>query len=126
MGDSDVRSSSPVDEKAAVGAAKAAARPQLRTGSSNPNMNGPLYMQTSGNVVLVRKLKRKEEGTWRQLARWFVENQVGTLGPDGTSIHPHLSSKTLCNGRLCPSWFRIPAPFLPLVPPTTVALSWLT
>lgn len=41
-------------------------------------MNGPLYMQKSGsNVVLVRKLKRKEEGTWRQLARWFVENQIG-------------------------------------------------
>lgn len=75
--DSD-RVSSPVDEKAAVGAAKAAARPQLKSGSSNPNMNGPLYMQTSGsNVVLVRRLKRKDNGTWKHLARWFVENQIG-------------------------------------------------
>ncbi|POR38402.1 TRAM/LAG1/CLN8 domain-like protein [Tolypocladium paradoxum] len=68
---------SPVDT-AAVGAAKAAARLQLKTGSRNPNMNGPLYMQTSGsNVVLVRRLKRKEDATWKHLARWFVENQIG-------------------------------------------------
>jgi hypothetical protein len=73
------RSSSLVDENnTAMGAAKAAARPQLQSESSNPNMNGPLYMQTSGsNRVLVRRLKRKEEGTWKTLARWFVENQIG-------------------------------------------------
>ncbi|RDA89262.1 hypothetical protein CP532_0531 [Ophiocordyceps camponoti-leonardi (nom. inval.)] len=42
------------------------------------NMNGPLYMQRSGsNVVLVRRLRRKDDGPWRQLARWFVENQIG-------------------------------------------------
>ncbi|PFH55792.1 hypothetical protein XA68_17616 [Ophiocordyceps unilateralis] len=42
------------------------------------NMNGPLYMQTSGSsVVLVRRLRRKDDGPWRQLARWFVENQIG-------------------------------------------------
>ncbi|PHH67300.1 hypothetical protein CDD81_110 [Ophiocordyceps australis] len=59
-------------------AAKAAARPQLKSGSSNPNMNGPLYMQTaSSNIVLVRRLKRKDESTWKHLARWFVENQIG-------------------------------------------------
>ncbi|EEU40431.1 uncharacterized protein NECHADRAFT_32956 [Fusarium vanettenii 77-13-4] len=35
-------------------------------------------MQTSGNkTVLVRRLKRKEESTWKHLARWFVENQIG-------------------------------------------------
>lgn len=80
MADSDIRSPSPVDESLAVGAAKAAARPQMRSGSSNPNMNGPLYMQTSGsNVVLVRKLKRKDEGTWKHLTSWLVENQIGTL-----------------------------------------------
>lgn len=80
MADSDIRSSSPVDDSIAVGAAKAAARPQMRSGSSNPNMNGPLYMQTSGsNVVLVRKLKRKDEGTWKHLTSWLVENQIGTL-----------------------------------------------
>lgn len=80
MADSDNRPASPVDDNLAVGAAKAAARPQLRSGSSNPNMNGPLYMQTSGsNVVLVRKLKRKDEGTWKHLTSWLVENQIGML-----------------------------------------------
>ncbi|KAJ6446905.1 sphingosine N-acyltransferase lac1 [Purpureocillium lavendulum] len=78
MGDYQPDESSSVADSAAVGAAKAAARPHLKTGSSNPNMNGPLYMQTSGsNVVLVRRLKRKEDGTWKHLARWFVENQIG-------------------------------------------------
>lgn len=78
MADSDIHSTSPVDDSLAVGVAKAAARPQLRSGSSNPNMNGPLYMQTSGsNVVLVRKLKRKDEGTWKHLINWLVENQIG-------------------------------------------------
>ncbi|KAI5467843.1 hypothetical protein BGZ63DRAFT_37761 [Mariannaea sp. PMI_226] len=56
-----------------------APRPRLKSGHSTPNMNGPLYMQTSGNgVVLVRRLRRKDEGTWKHLSRWFVENQVGT------------------------------------------------
>ena len=41
-------------------------------------MNGPLYMQGSApNVVLVRRLKRKDESAWKQLSRWFVENQIG-------------------------------------------------
>lgn len=79
MSDSDHRDSSPPTDRAAVGVAKSAARLQLKSGSSNPNMNGPLYMQTSGsNVVLVRRLKRKDDGTWRHLARWFVENQIGS------------------------------------------------
>lgn len=57
----------------------AAPRPRLKSGHSTPNMNGPLYMQTSGNsVVLVRRLKRKDESTWKHLTRWFVENQIGT------------------------------------------------
>ncbi|KAH6980990.1 TLC domain-containing protein [Ilyonectria sp. MPI-CAGE-AT-0026] len=56
----------------------AAPRPRLKSGHSTPNMNGPLYMQTSGNsVVLVRRLKRKDESTWKHLTRWFVENQIG-------------------------------------------------
>lgn len=78
MSDSDHRDSPTPVDRAAVGAAKSAARLQLKSGSSNPKMNGPLYMQTSGsNVVLVRRLKRKDDGTWRHLARWFVENQIG-------------------------------------------------
>ncbi|KAL1859514.1 hypothetical protein VTK73DRAFT_7589 [Phialemonium thermophilum] len=40
-------------------------------------MNGPLYMQTSNNVVLVRRIKRKGHGPVKQLTRWFVENQIG-------------------------------------------------
>lgn len=51
-------------------------RPRLK---KTDTMNGPLYMQTSkSNVVLVRRLKRKDQGTWKHLARWFVENQIGT------------------------------------------------
>lgn len=54
------------------------AHPTVKTGSNVPNMNGPLYMQTSGSrAVLVRRLKRKDEGTWKQVSRWFVENQIG-------------------------------------------------
>ncbi|KAF5717757.1 sphingosine n-acyltransferase lac1 [Fusarium mundagurra] len=56
----------------------AAPRPRLKKDNSTPNMNGPLYMQTAGNkTVLVRRLKRKEESTWKHLSRWFVENQIG-------------------------------------------------
>ncbi|KAK0655076.1 TLC domain-containing protein [Cercophora newfieldiana] len=40
-------------------------------------MNGPLYMQASNNVVIVRRVKRKGESPWKQLMRWFVENQIG-------------------------------------------------
>lgn len=71
-----------------------AARPRLKTGHSTPNMNGPLYMQTSGNsVVLVRRLRRKDEGTWKHLSRWFVENQVGKFlsAPSCTCSNPSIS-----------------------------------
>ncbi|KAI7785809.1 longevity-assurance protein [Diaporthe eres] len=40
-------------------------------------MNGPLYRQTVNHTVLVRRLKRKGDGPSKQLARWFVENQIG-------------------------------------------------
>ncbi|KAK4451086.1 TLC domain-containing protein [Podospora aff. communis PSN243] len=40
-------------------------------------MNGPLYMQASNNVVIVRRVKRKGDSPWKQLIRWFVENQIG-------------------------------------------------
>lgn len=43
------------------------------------SMNGPLYMQTYNKTVLVRRLKRKGDGLSKQLARWFVENQIGML-----------------------------------------------
>lgn len=41
------------------------------------SMNGPLYMQTVNRTVLVRRVKRKGDGPSKQLARWFVENQIG-------------------------------------------------
>lgn len=41
-------------------------------------MNGPLYMQASNNVVIVRRLKRNGDGVIKQLTRWFVNNQIGT------------------------------------------------
>jgi very-long-chain ceramide synthase len=82
MAEANSQVSSPVDDSVAVGAAKAAARPHLKHGSSSSSMNGPLYMQSSGsNVVLVRRLKRKEEGTGKQLMRWAVENQIGVCCP---------------------------------------------
>jgi hypothetical protein len=40
-------------------------------------MNGPLYMQASNKAVIVRRVKRKGDSPWRQLMRWFVENQIG-------------------------------------------------
>lgn len=45
------------------------------------SMNGPLYRQTVNRTVLVRRLKRKGDGPSKQLARWFVENQIGMLLP---------------------------------------------
>ena len=69
---------SPAVEKPTTIAAKSSSRQHAKNGAPTANMNGPLYMQTSGsNVVLVRRLKRKEEGTWKSIARWFVENQIG-------------------------------------------------
>ncbi len=52
------------------------ARAPRRTGKPQ-HMNGPLYKQANSNVVLVRRLKRKNEGPMKQLTRWFVDNQIG-------------------------------------------------
>ncbi|KAF3768876.1 longevity assurance proteins LAG1/LAC1 [Cryphonectria parasitica EP155] len=40
-------------------------------------MNGPLYMQSCNSTVLVRRVKRRGDSPAKQLARWFVENQIG-------------------------------------------------
>ncbi|KJZ75217.1 hypothetical protein HIM_05411 [Hirsutella minnesotensis 3608] len=78
MSDLDGRQYSPPVDAAAGPSTKPSSRMHIKSASSNANMNGPLYMQTSGsNVVLVRRLKRKDDGTWKHLARWFVENQIG-------------------------------------------------
>ncbi|RYP48730.1 hypothetical protein DL768_005450 [Monosporascus sp. mg162] len=49
-------------------------RPSAQSRSS---MNGPLYMQTSNNRVIIRRVKRKEDGLMRGLARWLLDNQTG-------------------------------------------------
>lgn len=78
MADTDPRpSATVVEEKPTNGAAKTPTRPALKSGSSHANMNGPLYMQSGKNMVLVRRLKRKDQGIMKSLARWFIENQTG-------------------------------------------------
>lgn len=52
------------------------------------SMNGPLYMQTVNRTVLVRRVKRKGDGPSKQLARWFVENQIGMVSVHFFSIVP--------------------------------------
>lgn len=52
------------------------------------HMNGPLYKQANSNVVLVRRVKRKNEGPMKQLTRWFVNNQIGASGPPIPSPRP--------------------------------------
>lgn len=61
------------------GPARASVRKPVRREHSGKKetMNGPLYMQASNNVVLVRRLKKKGQGPMKQLSRWFVENQIG-------------------------------------------------
>ncbi len=57
--------------------------PALRSSAQSLNsMNGPLYMQTRNNRVIIRRVRRKEDGgVMRGLARWFLENQTGMLPP---------------------------------------------
>lgn len=55
-------------------------RSQFKTVPSASSSKSPLYMQSSGGkYVLVRKLQRKEDGSWKHFTRWFVENQIGTF-----------------------------------------------
>lgn len=70
MGDSDSLATKAAGEKSAASS-------RLANGSAN----GQRYMQTNGNnVVLVRRVRRKDEGIWKPLTRWFVEHQVGMFG----------------------------------------------
>lgn len=57
------------------------------------SMNGPLYRQTVNRTVLVRRLKRKGDGPSKQLARWFVENQIGTNLPTMPSIATSIATQ---------------------------------
>ena len=59
-------------------AAAAARKPTKRAHPGKPDiMNGPLYMQASRSVPLVRRVKRSGDGPLHQLLRWFVNNQIG-------------------------------------------------
>jgi hypothetical protein len=79
MNDENGQSAPPSPSASPTKSEKVPNRPRLH---SKNTMNGPLYMQRSGsNVVLVRRLKRKEDNAWKQLARWFIENQIGTESP---------------------------------------------
>ncbi|KAI1323600.1 TLC domain-containing protein [Xylariaceae sp. FL0255] len=49
-------------------------RPSIQSRSS---MNGPLYMQTRNNKVLIRRVKRRPDGTVKSLTRWLLDNQIG-------------------------------------------------
>jgi acyl-CoA-dependent ceramide synthase len=74
MGDSNGLAMEAAGEKSAASSSTAPQSSRPANGSTK----GPLYMQTAGsNVVLVRRLKRKDQGLWKPFARWFVENQVG-------------------------------------------------
>ncbi|KAL9468584.1 hypothetical protein ACSS6W_010278 [Trichoderma asperelloides] len=74
MGDSNGLATKAAGEKPAASSSTAPHGSRLANGSAN----GQRYMQTNGNnVVLVRRVRRKDEGLWKPLARWFVEHQVG-------------------------------------------------
>ncbi|KAM0252325.1 hypothetical protein ACHAQJ_007763 [Trichoderma viride] len=74
MGDSNGLATEAAGEKSVASSSTAPQSSRPANGSAN----GQLYMQTAGsNVVLVRRLRRKDEGIWKPFARWFVENQVG-------------------------------------------------
>jgi len=40
-------------------------------------MNGPLYMQASNNKALIRRVRKKGDGSLKSLCRWLVDNQTG-------------------------------------------------
>jgi hypothetical protein len=66
-------------EISGAGVADGASKPEFKAGQSASGSKAPLYMQSSdGKHVFVRRLKRKEDGSWKIFTRWFVENQIGT------------------------------------------------
>ncbi|KIE00671.1 Longevity assurance, LAG1/LAC1, partial [Metarhizium majus ARSEF 297] len=60
-----------------AGVADGPSKSQFRPAPSPSGSKVPLYMQSSdGKHVLVRRVRRKEDGSWKHFARWFVENQI--------------------------------------------------
>ena len=50
----------------------------IRSSSSKHGVATPVYNMQTSNVVLVRRLKRKQPTPMKQFTRWLVENQTGT------------------------------------------------
>ncbi|KAK7915305.1 hypothetical protein PG985_013008 [Apiospora marii] len=65
----------PKPSPALVSPALASPRPGMQSRKSG--MNGPLYMQTANNKVIIRRVKRKGDGPMKNLARWLLDNQTG-------------------------------------------------
>ncbi|KAK7985872.1 sphingosine n-acyltransferase lac1 [Apiospora saccharicola] len=65
----------PKPSPALVSPALGSARPGMQSRKSG--MNGPLYMQTANNKVIIRRVKRKGDGPMKNLARWLLDNQTG-------------------------------------------------
>lgn len=53
---------------------KSPSRPPVQSRNS---INGPLYMQTINNKIVIRRVKRKGDGPLKNLARWLLDNQIG-------------------------------------------------
>jgi hypothetical protein len=68
-------------------------RPSIQ---SRTSMNGPLYMQTSNNKVLIRRVKRRGHGTVKSFTRWLLNNQIGAFVLLMVSVlDPHFLSHKL-------------------------------
>ncbi|KAK8062043.1 sphingosine n-acyltransferase lac1 [Apiospora phragmitis] len=65
----------PKPSPALASPALGSARPHVQSRKSG--MNGPLYMQTANNKVIIRRIKRKGDGPMKNLARWLLDNQTG-------------------------------------------------
>lgn len=59
-------------------------------------MNGPLYMQSGSNVVLVRRRKQKDMSTSTRLAHWFMDNQIGRRLHAHPCPHAVPAARILC------------------------------
>jgi len=61
---------------ASPSSSKASNHGSAATSKKAPAVKGPIYKPDSGNVVLVRRGKRKNEGLMKRMAKWLVDNQI--------------------------------------------------
>ncbi|KAK3996248.1 putative sphingosine N-acyltransferase [Cladorrhinum sp. PSN332] len=71
-----VSSDGPDSAKNAPSTSSTPRRTPQRVGKPE-HMNGTQYRQRKGNVILVRRSKRKDDGPMKSFARWFVKHQIG-------------------------------------------------